>query len=236
MRNAAGLESPPQTSVEAADADPGIVRCGDASGLARIGDPSVRLVIWRRTPTPALAAALAATETEALPEACLRVAPAAARATLRGLFAAGAGRAPLRRLADDVAELAGHFAAALGIANVHIRLERLANDACSLFHVDNVPARLITTYIGPATEYLPETATNRAGLGKGRNDRICRDTRAIRRVPAGAVGLFKGARSAGGPAAAAVHRSPPIEAAGAMRYLLVIDDAEAVATHAISCA
>jgi hypothetical protein len=234
MQDQGMLDTRPGRAAGAADA--GIVRCDGAAGLVRIGDPSVRLVIWRRTPTPALAAALAAMETEALPEACLRVAPAAASATLRRLFAASAGRAPLQPLADDVAELAAHFAAALGIARVQIRLERLANDACSLFHVDNVPARLITTYLGPTTEYLPEFATDRAGLGQGRNDFVCRDVRAVRRLPPGAVGLFKGSRNAAGPAGAAVHRSPPIEAAGVVRYLLVIDDAGAIARHAISCA
>jgi len=223
-------DSPPQTSIEGAD--PGIVWCDDPAGLMRIGEPAVRVVIWRRAQPAPLAAALAREKFENLPEACLTVAPAAARAALQALFAARPRG--LWPLAEDVAGLASHFAAMLGLAKVHIRLERLAHDACSLFHIDFVSARLIKTYIGPTTEYLPEFATDRTGLGLGRNERICRDPRAVRRLPPGAVGVFKGSRGAAGPAGAAVHRSPPVEADGAVRYVLVIDDAAAIAPPAIS--
>jgi hypothetical protein len=50
---------------------------------------------------------------------------------------------------------------------VGLRLRTLDRPMCPRFHTDFVPARLICTYGGPGTEWLPEFAVDRKRLGKG---------------------------------------------------------------------
>ena len=56
-----------------------------------------------------------------------------------------------------------------GAGTVHLRV--ISDDSCRKFHTDGYPLRLFTTYLGRGTEWLPEKATNRKGLGKS-NDLI----------------------------------------------------------------
>jgi hypothetical protein len=206
-------------------ADPGIVWVETPQGLRAIGHDAVRLVVWKN----------------AVPADLRRSLPSGARDLPQGRFClpANDARGALDRafdgrwlaLATALAGLAEAAAAALSAPALELRLERVRHDSCRLFHVDYVPARLIATLIGPGTEYLPEPAVRREGLGKGDNRRICRDWRALRRVPPGAAGLFKGAIAEAGPRLGAVHRSPPIAHEGETRYLAVIE-----AQRPISCA
>jgi hypothetical protein len=206
--------SPPLSAPDAGD--PEILLTGRRGDLARIKEPSVRLVIWRDPVLLQLCIDLAA-ERNDLPEGRYAVYAGGALA-LRDALGPG-----FERLGAGLAGLAEAFAAALGEPELDIRLEHVTHDSCRLFHVDFVPARLIATLVGPGTEYLPERAVRRDGLGKGNNRRICRDWAAVRRVPMGAAGLFRGALNVTGIAGAAVHRSPPIAGRGLIRYVAVIE-------------
>jgi hypothetical protein len=95
---------------------------------------------------------------------------------------------------------------------------------CPRFHCDNLPVRLATTYLGPASEWLPEAAVNRAGLGAPHPDKppIVREPGAIRRLEAGDVALFKGSGWIGNETRGQVHRSPAGDT-GQPRLLLTID-------------
>jgi hypothetical protein len=198
-------------------ADPAIYWTESADGLRAIGDRSVRLVIWRNAVPGAVRRALPP-DARGLPEGCFRLAATEARGALHAIFG-GAWSG----LAAALAGLAEATAAAIDAPAIDLRLEKVLHDSCRLFHVDFVQARLIVTLIGPGTEYLPDAAVCRDGLGKGSNRGICRDWRAVRSLPAGTAGLFKGALSDAGRDGAAVHRSPPIEAARVSRYLAVFD-------------
>ncbi len=188
-----------------------------AKGLRAIGDRSVRLVIWRNAVPGSVRRGLAP-DARGLPEGRFRFAAAEGCDALSAIF--GGARPDL---AAALARLARATAVALDARAIDLRLEMVLHDSCRLFHVDYVPARLIATLIGPGTEYLPDAAVRRAGLGRGDNRGICRDWRALLRLPAGAAGLFKGALSDAGCEGAAVHRSPPIEATRETRYLAVFD-------------
>lgn len=135
------------------------------------------------------------------------------RAGVLALFAECETRAdpPALWWADDVAALAARFAAITGEDLVDIRLEHVTDDACARFHIDNVPIRLITTYLGPGTEIVPAAfgaqarALQRAYRGP------------IERLAAGDIALFRG-----GPDGV-VHRSPPIAGGGRRRALLCLN-------------
>jgi hypothetical protein len=119
-------------------------------------------------------------------------------------------------LVADVAVLAQHYCAALGLARVEVRLEVVTTDSCRKFHADYVSARLITTYVGPGTDWLD--AAEVAALARGE------EPRRIHRMNTGDVGLFKGKLATLHPA---IHRSPPISASGEARLLLVLNPVSA---------
>jgi hypothetical protein len=106
-----------------------------------------------------------------------------------------------------------------------IRLERETDDRCRFFHTDRIGLRLLCTYCGPGTEWLPEEAVNRGALGSGDNRAIASDDRRIERLRPYWVGFFKGDLHPDRPARGCVHRSPPIRHRhGLARILLTIDD------------
>ena len=108
-----------------------------------------------------------------------------------------------------------------GAGTVHLRV--ITDDSCRKFHTDGYPLRLFTTYLGRGTEWLPEAATNRKGLGKS-NDRIVKKPAMIQRMKPFEVGILKGEvpghhRTAKG----VVHRSPGISQDGEKRITLRVD-------------
>ena len=74
-----------------------------------------------------------------------------------------------------------------------LRLEVIETDACRRFHADFVTLRLLSSYVGPGTQWCRANAA----------DAICE-------VPTGAVGVFKGRLLLDPPTI--LHRSPPIGA------------------------
>lgn len=87
------------------------------------------------------------------------------------------------------------------------RLEHVTDDACRKFHKDETDFRLITTYLGRGTQWR-DTA-----IGEGA-DRI-------RELPAYAMAMLLGQRCH--LANRILHRSPPIEATGGARLVMVLD-------------
>ncbi|MCA3254539.1 MAG: DUF1826 domain-containing protein [Alphaproteobacteria bacterium] len=120
---------------------------------------------------------------------------------------AGLGRLP-PALRADIAALAARFAAFMAAPAVRIRLEGVVTDACRKIHADFTDVRLITTYAGPGTDYVP------AGCAP--------DEAALLRLDPGDIGLFKG-RLYGRGHAPCLHRSPPLGDSGETRLVLVID-------------
>jgi hypothetical protein len=111
-------------------------------------------------------------------------------------------------LREDIRDLATRFAALMGVPALRIRLEGINTNACRKVHADYTDVRLITTYWGPGTEYVP--------AGQEPSDA------GLVRLPAGHVALFKG-RLFGEGHAPCFHRSPPVGDTGERRLVLVID-------------
>ncbi|PRY66700.1 uncharacterized protein DUF1826 [Vreelandella songnenensis] len=129
-------------------------------------------------------------------------------------------------LIDDVLLISQAVAYLFDTQNVGIRLRVLNEAMCPRFHCDNLAVRLVTTYLGPGSQWLPDTAVNRDGLGAPRPGQpdIVRDPSAIQTLQAGDVALIKGSGWEGSENSALVHRSPTLTQ-GEKRLLLTIDPA-----------
>jgi hypothetical protein len=109
---------------------------------------------------------------------------------------------------EDVDKLQSIFQKLNGNKKIQIGLSRVTTVQCPLFHVDFVPIRLITTYVGIGTEWVEEGDCDRTHLGCGRNDHLVPDTSKIQRVAPGHVCLLKGEAYPGNRGYGAIHRSP----------------------------
>jgi hypothetical protein len=126
----------------------------------------------------------------------------------------------------DVTRLVRLVAGYSGGSALAVSLSTVRSNKCRKFHADYMHLRLVTTYVGPGTEWLPEEAIRREALGvpsacpDEANLRVVRSQGAIRGALSGHVVMMKGALHPGSPGA--VHRSPPIEGSGLARLVLVI--------------
>lgn len=221
------LETPPRTQARATGA-PGISTCASAEGLAAILQPATELVIFRRALPSGLTNWLDQLDLAGWPMIRILVEPGALPAALLPLLDdAGVARCdPLDLLVDDIQDLAVRYAAIAGAHRVEVRLEPVSGDACWKFHRDCVQARLLTTYRGPATEWVqPEHA-----------DQALQEQRAyqgpLERLGNHDVALFKG--SCAGAGSGIVHRSPPIAGTGIRRLLLCLNQPSATSPMPIA--
>lgn len=141
-----------------------------------------------------------------------------------------AGRAPVAlrwALEKDVVALVRLYARLVEPRDISVNLALLADDACRRFHSDEMGVRMVCTYAGPGTECAPDSAVDRRAIGKGyssnelANAAIVPHARSIRCARNGEVVLLKGDAWPGNRGF--VHRSPPIEALGLRRLVLVVN-------------
>ena len=193
---------------------PGLARSDQAVVLAEIMHEPV--AVWDR-PSP-LDDALVA-------RACARglaikswVDTALLMPTLRRLLPAEDDAA----LREDLALLADMTACLFGVTGVGLRVTALEKPMCPRFHVDRIPVRLLCTYGGPGSEWLPAAAVPPGLLTPGASQEGAFPTDAVQRLAAGQVALFKGDTWDDTPGGGVVHRSPPVPA-GTRRLLVTLD-------------
>ncbi|MCV0428916.1 MAG: DUF1826 domain-containing protein [Roseibium sp.] len=92
---------------------------------------------------------------------------------------------------------------------MRIRFDIASQVMCPKFHLDAVPARLLCTYRGTGTEYVPENQQS--------------DISRIQSIQTGSVALFRGATWPSGERTCLLHRSPAIGEGGKTRLLVVVD-------------
>ncbi len=197
---------------------PSFVIGAGAEAFAAIASPDVNLAIWDRPVDAEVQAWLA----EALPtfpsfEERLRLVDGVPDA---GPMVAGLPQGPLRdRLAADLTHLARLLVGALppGPAlTIVASFGPVRDDLCRKFHVDWVALRLLTTWIGPGTEWLADADVDRSRLGPSAacpteaNRAVLRSPLAMRSARPGQVLLMKGEAWPGNAGRGLVHRSPPI--------------------------
>lgn len=131
-------------------------------------------------------------------------------------------------LINDIENLVGMFCCLFDLKQVGLRLSVLDRAMCPRFHVDRVPCRLVTTYLGIATDWLAHSDVDRTKLGipnHGKTDLelgLYESEKSIRQLNAGDVALLKGELWEGNEGAGLVHRSPQVEN-GTHRLLLTLD-------------
>ncbi len=186
----------------------------DPDILADIRDPGIAAAIWRRTPDPEFQRWVNALPKDNLPELRTVVPVHLAEAAVRAACESHGLPACRERdmLASDVGALALMLAKTLTVRLLRLRLDVSEDVMCPKFHLDNVRARLLCTYRGPGTEYVPENVAEEPGR--------------IRQVPPGGVAVFRGRQWSCGERTALLHRSPAATPAGGPRLLLVIDPAD----------
>lgn len=154
-----------------------------------------------------------------------------------GLADAGLDDRPERRLlARDVGSLAELFARTAVCDEVEVRVEHDPSARCPVFHQDNNVLRLLCTYAGPGTEWLPEAHLDRSQLGvKGRTPADANHAIAIEapeRSRPGEVLIVKGARFDASHGSL-VHKSPAPEL-GARLFVAVDRASRAPAVRSCS--
>lgn len=122
----------------------------------------------------------------------------------------------------DVQKLVTMFADLFDQTHVGMRLELVDKTLCPLFHMDKVMARMVTTYHGPATEWLTEDNINRQALKARQHEQVVRDPARLKQAEAGEVLLFKGEAWPQEDVQGIVHRSAQASAEN-RRLLLTLD-------------
>lgn len=212
------MTSPSPQAVSASLADcAGIVTCEAAEGLDAITRPEVELVVWQRSLPSRLQTCLERLDATLLPNLRLLVRPEDLVGAMEPLLDdCGLPEGEMRALlVCDVDNLVSAFARIARTDLVDVRLERTSGDSCWKFHRDCVEARLLTTYHGPATEWVrPRHAEAALRAQKRFNG-------PIEHLEAHDVAIFKG--NCAGPGSGVVHRSPPIAGTGRTRLLLCLN-------------
>ncbi len=191
---------------------PNLALCENADALTAIREPAVTMALWRRNLPADLADALEDWPGKDWTNLRLTTTPDSVQtdATATG------------PLLPDIAALVRLYADVVGCPSVTLRLERVTGNGCKFLHVDYVGVRLLCTYRGPGTQWAPDDAVRRDGLGTGNNAAVLPDARRLRRMSVGDVGLLKGESWPGNRGRGLVHRSPPARP-GVARLVLCLD-------------
>ncbi|WP_444897480.1 DUF1826 domain-containing protein [Microbulbifer sp. SSSA005] len=127
---------------------------------------------------------------------------------------------PYPHLCADIQLLADMFSYLFELSGVGIRLTTLNGAMCPKFHVDRVPCRLITTYLGTGTEWLTPDSIAPHTLDLKANQEF--PSTSINHLACGSVALLKGELWEGNEGAGLIHCSPSVEP-GQLRLLLTFD-------------
>ena len=102
---------------------------------------------------------------------------------------------------SDMSEICQIFCDTLNSKSVSFCLG--TERGCSRYHIDNVPMRLLVTYMGQGTEWLPNEIANRIALEEGLpNEKIVKDSSKIKSIKTFNVAIFRGG------ATGLLHRTP----------------------------
>ena len=111
---------------------------------------------------------------------------------------------------------------------IGLRLDTLDRAMCPRLHVDRLAVRMVTTFCGPATQWLPNDAADRCWLGAagaGQADEVSGlilDPAALQTLQPGDVALMKGEGWEGNQGHGLIHRSPAVPS-GQRRLVLTLD-------------
>lgn len=131
-------------------------------------------------------------------------------------------------LCQHISLLVDMFCTLFNLKGAGLRLMVLDRPMCPKFHVDKIPCRLVTTYVGTATQWLHNEKVDRTKLGPGslgladEVSGLFTNNNAIAQFSAGDVGLLKGEGWFDNHNAGLIHRSPHSKE-NESRLLLTLD-------------
>lgn len=177
--------------------------------LADVYQDSTNIVVWKRSLSKAVeSACICVIEAYPTLQLSLIVSPQEVESQLTKALDASINSS---ELVKNITNLTDMFSCLFDIKRVGLRLTVLNKAMCPKFHVDHVACRLVTTYLGPGTEWLPN------------NQRESSHTEdKIQYTEQGDVVLLKGEAWEGNEGNGIVHRSPSVTA-DEKRLLLTLD-------------
>lgn len=197
----------------------------DPSALSNIYDKEKNIAIWERPVPVALKVAVDDfLNLNANFEMSAVVTPESVANELEKITHGTAAKT----LIDDIQLLVEMFSCLFELKKIGLRLTTLNVAMCPKFHVDRVPCRLVSTYTGVATEWLPNRGINRDMLGHGSQGKSDSESglypseASIQRLSRGDVALLKGESWLDNSGAGLIHRSPAVPE-GETRLLLTLD-------------
>jgi len=183
------------------------------------------IVIWQRELSEKLRNSVDVfLESHTTFQASMTVTPKSALSSVRKFI----GDTTKHELSENIAELVDMFCCLFELKRTGLRLTVLDRAMCPKFHVDKVPCRLVTTYRGVASEWLPHQTVNREKLGSGSNGKpdnasgLYKNQHNIQQLGCGDVAVLKGELWEGNENAGLVHRSPTVPT-DKRRLLLTLD-------------
>ena len=117
-------------------------------------------------------------------------------------------------ISKDISKIVKIFCALFNLKSVWLRLDAIDRPMCPRFHADYLKCRLVTTYTGPATQWLPHELVNHSKLGAGNEGKPDQESGLflqnadIKQLNIGDIGLLKGEAWEGNQGGGIVHRSP----------------------------
>ena len=120
-------------------------------------------------------------------------------------------------LFKDISKLVKMFCELFEENRAWLRIDAISKPMCPRFHTDYVRCRLVTTYVGPGTQWLPHHLVNRSKLGHGNQGQpddksgLFQKNVKIEQLDIGHVALLKGESWDGNNGSGLVHRSPHAE-------------------------
>lgn len=125
-------------------------------------------------------------------------------------------------LLEDIMDQVKLFEQITHASSFRLLLTTVSTNMCRKFHTDVNDLRLICTYMGPGTLWVPDEAIDYKALkARGEEQDIIKDEQKIQQVQTGDIVLLKGALYP--EANPILHRSPAIEEQGERRLLLRLD-------------
>ena len=202
------------------------IKGSQATVLTDIYRPDSNIVVWQRSLEQDYAPAKQyLLQTKPKLQLSCTLSPGKAVTALTDML----GKSPASEaLINDIAELVDMFCCLFDLKRAGLRLTALDRAMCPRFHVDRVPCRLVTTYWGEATQWLPHELVDRRKLGLGSEGKpdqesgLFSSTGDIQQLAPGDVALLKGELWPQNQGAGLVHRSPSLPEGG-QRLLLTLD-------------
>ncbi len=200
-------------------------RSKDPAVLAEVYREDINIAIWQRQLSDELLHAVdRLVKSNPALMASMTVSPRSALASISEAL----GSTQQCVVSRNIVELVEMFCSLFGLKRAGLRLGVLDSAMCPKFHVDRVPCRLVTTYLGGGTEWLNHASVDRSKLGTGSRGKsdlesgLIESPSDIRQLSGGDVALLKGELWEGNEDAGLVHRSPAV-ADGDLRLLLTLD-------------